>query len=108
MTDFFSEKAHQIDPYSLISFGIPIESRYAKASEIIEMINFTKALAESNVSHYVKLVNFDSKSSCCFIYISPDVQKRDLVDQKIRKAAEENILFCENSDAGYLYEVPPS
>lgn len=45
MKEYFDEKARQIDCSDLVSFGIPISSRYGKAHELAEMLLFTRELA---------------------------------------------------------------
>lgn len=106
MTDFFAEKTQQVDPHSFTSFGIEIISRYGNASEIIEMIKFTKHLASQGVGHYVKQVYFDSKAAFCSVYVSKDVQEDDLVDLKIRSAAAQNISVYEHDCCELNYEDP--
>lgn len=106
MTDFFAEKTQQVHPHSFTSFGIEVISRYGKASEIVEMIKFTEHLASQDVGHYVKQVDFDSKSTVCTVYISKDVQKNDLVDQRIRSAAAQHISGDEYGNCQFTYDNP--
>ncbi len=63
---WFGEKSTQING-TIEAFGIPINSRYGKAKEIIEMINFCELLAVGMINDHVKSVFYDSKSSCATI-----------------------------------------
>ena len=91
MTDYFSEKATQVDPSTLIAFGIEVDSRYGRASELIELINFAEACAQKNVAHYVKRAFYDSKACMCSFEIGSDVAEGDLVATAIFEAARQYI-----------------
>lgn len=67
MNSFFDEDAEQIEPSSLLAFGIKITSRYGQSSEIIEMINFTREAAKENINGYIAELDYDSKSCTCHI-----------------------------------------
>src|SRR5262249_26547475 len=79
MKEFFGEKSLQIEPAALEAFGVPIESRYGQAHELIELMNFTELLAEKKVGHYVKQAFYDSKACMCTLELDPSVQQGDAV-----------------------------
>ena len=87
----FGEKSHQVKPGNLIAFGIEIDSRYCKAYELIEMINFARLVAEEGISHYVFSVFYDSQACLCTFTLDPVVLENDPIGQKILKAAKESI-----------------
>jgi hypothetical protein len=91
MGDYFSEKAQQVDPNSLIAFGIKVSSRYGKADEICAMINFAREAAISKVNSYVKSIFYDSKAAICNFELSDSVKRGDPVEQLLYKAARSNI-----------------
>ena len=91
MKEFFGEKSHQIQPSALEAFGVTIHSRYGQAHELIELMNFTKLLAEKKVAHYVKRAFYDSKACLCTLELDPSVQQGDAVADTILEAATETI-----------------
>jgi hypothetical protein len=91
MTDYFEEKSHQVQPGSLTAFGIEIVSRYSKADELVEMINFAKLAALSNVGHYVTEVFYDSKACICTFKLADSVKDGDVVAIALRQAAQASI-----------------
>jgi hypothetical protein len=91
MKEFFGEKSHQIEPSALEAFGVTIDSRYGQARELIELMNFTKLLAEKKLAHYVKLAFYDSKACMCTLELDPSVQQGDAVADTILEAATETI-----------------
>ena len=88
---YFDEKESQVKPGSLEAFGISIESRYSKAEEIIEMLNFTKELALNNVAHYVTSVFYDSKATICSFEFDQTIQDGDPIAIQIQIAADKTI-----------------
>lgn len=82
---WFSEKGSQIEPSCMVAFGINIQSRYGKVSEIAEMMQFAKRAAEFGVASYIDSVFFDSKSCSCTIYIKAFAERQfdalDVIDQ---------------------------
>lgn len=91
MTDYFDEKSQQVSPSSLDVFGIDISSRYGKANEIIEMINFSRLAAQSNVAHYVNNIFYDSKANLCTFELATSVKLGDPVANVLKIAALETI-----------------
>ena len=75
--NYFDEKAAQISERALIAFGIPIETRYAKADELVEMLNFTKMVAQVGLEGLVVGLHYDSKSCSCSITLVENMQFSD-------------------------------
>lgn len=65
MTDFFDEKARQVDVDSLTAFNIQLTSRYAKARELAEMLMFANYAAAVGLHGLVESVFYDSKADLC-------------------------------------------
>ncbi len=65
--DYFGEKAHQVSADSETAFGINVMTRYGKAAELIEMINFAKLAAQQGLHPLVKEVFYDSQACLCTI-----------------------------------------
>ncbi len=91
MTEFFEEKSQQVSPSSLVAFGIEISSRYGKANELIELINFSRLAAQSEVAHYVKSVFYDSKADICAFELVDSVKAGDPVAILLKQAALEAV-----------------
>jgi hypothetical protein len=91
MKQFFGEKSQQIEPPVLEAFGIEIHSRYGQASELIELMNFARLVAEKKAAHYVKRAFYDSKAYLCTLELDPSVQEGDAVAAAILEAATEHI-----------------
>lgn len=68
---WFKDKKHQVTPSSLTAFGIHLDSRYGKASELAEMLNFSQKLAAARIESIIERVEYDSKAAICsFDFIS--------------------------------------
>lgn len=65
--DYFAEKAHQISETSMSAFGVPVITRYAKASEMAEMLMFMQYAAAKGLHTLVKEVFYDSQACVCTI-----------------------------------------
>lgn len=91
MADYFAEKAGQVEPDTLIAFGITISSRYGKADELIEMLSFCQLVALANVAHYVKEVSYDSKACICSFTLVDSVVSGDPIATQIHSAAKQTI-----------------
>lgn len=82
MSSFFDEDAVQIEPSSLLAFGIKITSRYGQSSEIIEMINFACEAAKENINGDIAELEYDSKQCMCNITLK-DTSYGHKIDEKI-------------------------
>lgn len=91
-TPYFEEKSQQVFYQGkLKSFGITINSRYDRAKEIIEMINFTYLLARYQIEHLVKDIYYESGSCLCTFTLCDSVQEFDESYTLIAKAASKTI-----------------
>lgn len=91
MDKYFDEKAHQVEPGSLSAFGISLVSRYAKASELMEMLAFAQKAALAGVADAVDEVFYDSKASICSFKFAREIPLGDPTEQKLFAAAIETI-----------------
>lgn len=64
-SNWFFEKAEQVNPPKLSAFGVTLSSRYGQAKELIEMLSFVQELAGKNKEQKVLAVFYDSKASLC-------------------------------------------
>lgn len=56
----------------MVAFGITLASRYAKADELIEMLQFSKLAASADIQGLVSKLFYDSKACCCsFTFTQP-------------------------------------
>lgn len=107
MTDYFGEKTHQVIPESLIAFGMDISSRYGKAQELIQMIQFAQEACKQGVSNYVKSVFYDSKAGICTFELDPAVKAGDRVAEALWRAAKKTISqFDMLGSVGHNYDDP--
>jgi hypothetical protein len=107
MKDYFAEKAHQVDPNTLIAFGIELSSRYGDASEIKEMLTFAELVATDKVSHNVKKVFYDSKAGICSFELDPSIDSDGPVADMIRSAADKSLhqyFIFDELHQGLTYE----
>ncbi|HDO1329325.1 TPA: hypothetical protein P2Q98_001910 [Aeromonas veronii] len=88
---YFDEKARQTDVDTIIAFGVKIESRYAKATELSQMLMFTHMLATSDLHTYVKSVFYDSKACICTIELKDDSVFDSDAGDLIKACAEDTI-----------------
>ena len=94
--NYFDEKTTQVTPSTLVAFGIEIQSRYGKAWELAEMLNFMHDLARENLHGHVERVFYDSKANMCTFEI-PEVLTNE-ANQRILGFALEHISQFEFDD----------
>jgi len=58
-------------------FGVKINSRYDRAHELFEILNFLIRCRQENVEHYISEVFYDSGSDLCHIEFHDIVKDRD-------------------------------
>jgi len=63
----FSEKERQVEPGRIQVFGIHVESRYQKADELIEMMQFCYIATREGLNFWIKELFYDSKACMCNI-----------------------------------------
>ncbi|PHV34555.1 hypothetical protein CSQ94_03920 [Janthinobacterium sp. BJB312] len=74
---WFKDKKRQVVPSSITAFGIHLDSRYGKASELMQMLHFAQTLAGVGLATVVERVEYDSKAAICFFDFSPDFSAED-------------------------------
>lgn len=91
MTDWFDEKASQVDVGSVTAFGIPLTSRYSKARELAEMLSFANLATSRDIAHHLKEVFYDSNSCCCSFKFKGRLNLGDTAERELLATAEETI-----------------
>lgn len=101
---WFDEKAYQVEPNSITAFGIKCSSRYGKARELADMLNFCEQCTRKRVNSYVTYLFYDSKSCCCNIHYDNDQAIKDNVHDTIRDIADRTLGQHDMDDCigGYL------
>ncbi|MBL0645855.1 MULTISPECIES: hypothetical protein [Aeromonas] len=103
---YFDEKARQTSVDSMMSFGIPISSKYASATELSEMLLFTHQVAMLGLNECIKRVHYDSKACLCVIELHDEEMWYDDEGRKIKACAEETIQqFQWNGTVGHSHEL---
>ena len=87
MTSYFDEKASQVEPGSLVAFGINIISRYSRADELIEMLSFAKQAALAGVADAIEKAYYDSNACICSFKFSREIALGDATEKKLFAAA---------------------
>ena len=88
---YFDEKSPQLSTGEIQAFGIDLQSRYARAGEMVEMLEFAELAATRGLHHLVASVFYDSNSCCCNFTLQGDVEPLSDVDEAIRQCALETI-----------------
>ncbi|MEE1881490.1 hypothetical protein V0R55_15085 [Pseudomonas soli] len=79
--------AGEVSVDSLKAFGILIDTRHGKATELAEMLNFCVAIAKKGLQNRVTSLFYDSNSCCCTFELCPSVEEFDGVAMEIRNTA---------------------
>src|SRR5690349_16892744 len=87
-TDWFGEKTRQVVPDLVSAFGIVLQSRYARAKELSEMLEFAELAARAGCAKYVKRVFYDSKACLCTFEFAPEVTAGDPIAARLRACAD--------------------
>lgn len=89
----FDEKASQIDVNSMNAFGIQLTSRYAKCSEMIDMLQFAQLAAQAGAASLVKSLFYDTKASVCSFEWHGELDPE--ADRLLRQCADQAISqYC--------------
>ena len=72
-TDWFAEKTSQIAPGAIEAFGIMLISRYDKADEMCEMLEFAELIVRWGVGLCVPSVLYDSKACICTVNLQENL-----------------------------------
>lgn len=86
--DWFGEKSRQAYPGVMVAFGIELNSRYDRAHELVEMLQFAECAAKAGCEKYVKKVLYDSKADLCTFNLAPEVRDGDLIAERLLKCAK--------------------
>ena len=89
--DYFDEKSHQVTANEVFAFGVSLLSRYGKASELVEMINFAKLAALQGLHPLVHRLFYDSKADLCTIELFDESLWLSEQGQALRKCATKTI-----------------
>ncbi len=89
MSNWFDSK-NQLSVGSLTAFGISISSRYSRATEMIEMLQFCQGLAVEGLEGAVGEVFYDSKSDICNFVLNFDDRYSDL-EKAILEVAKKTV-----------------
>jgi hypothetical protein len=89
--DYFAEKAHQVTGNEFQAFGISLMTRYGKADELVEMINFARLAAMGELHLLVKTVFYDSKANLCTIELFDESLWNTEEGIALRKCAKQSI-----------------
>ena len=81
------DRQRQVEPSTLVAFGIRLESRYGRARELVEMLGFATACNDMGLSSHVSAVFYDSKADVCSFTVGPDLSPRDPVARRLLGAA---------------------
>ncbi len=87
----FDEKARQVSPSSFVAFGIQVESRYGKCSELAELLAFAQAAALASVAHCVNEAFYDSKASICSFELEESVREGSEVEATLLGIAHRTV-----------------
>lgn len=92
------EKGMEVDPASVVAFGMRLSTRYGKCRELAELLTFAHEAALRAVSQYVAEVSYDTKSCCAFFTLNDPVPP-DAMDE-LHAAAKKTIEQFELGDFG--------
>ena len=73
MSSYFEEKSHQVICGPISACGINISSRYDKANEIIELIQFCQEVAKANLHKHIESIFYDSNACICCFEFKPTI-----------------------------------
>ncbi|MCC7732758.1 hypothetical protein [Klebsiella pneumoniae] len=89
--NYFEEKAAQISVGGMTAFGITISTRYDRAGEMAEMLQFTKKAARAGLHHFVEEIFYDSKADLCTFKFVDGFDQNGEDAQKFKRIAAETI-----------------
>jgi hypothetical protein len=93
VVDYFADESVQVQPAEFAAFGIPVHSRFGKAGEIVEMIDFAKRAAAVGVAHYVSRLFYNSKTGVCHFHLIESVKEGDMVSNALLEIGEQTISY---------------
>ncbi|MGB3426132.1 MAG: hypothetical protein WBF84_12735 [Castellaniella sp.] len=84
---YFNEKDSQISVDSLQAFGIDLSTRYARAGEMAEMLEFAELVAEQGHHPMVTSAFYDSKAYICTFGLVEDLDPLSDTGEAIKQCA---------------------
>lgn len=91
MRDYFDEKAEQVSTNILEAFGIKLHSRYGKAHELSQMLEFSASVAWEGHEKLVKELFYDSKACICSFEFTRKLNSGESVERELFKMATKTI-----------------
>lgn len=93
--DYFFEKAPQMDIFSITAFGIELVTRYGRANEMAQMLNFSCKIADAGLHPLIKGVFYDSDPlQCSFTFLNDEFPTGE-AEKRIHEIATETIANFE-------------
>ena len=96
MNPVFEDKYRQLSIDTLEAFGIRLQSRYAKASEMREMLDFAEMVAKKELHTLVASLFYDSGACLCEIKTVEPLSDEE--EQAIFKIARHTITQFQWND----------
>lgn len=91
MREHFDEKAVQVSPQIIEAFGITLHSRYGKAHELSQMLDFASSVAWDGHEKLVKEVFYDSKACFCTFEFTPPLIAGEKIERDLFNIAKKSI-----------------
>lgn len=91
MNPLFDEKAEQVSPNILIAFGITLHSRYGKAMELSQMLDFASSVAWVGHEKLVKELFYDSKACLCTFEFTHKIKIGEPIEIELLSIAKKTI-----------------
>lgn len=88
---YFEEKSSQLSTGAIEAFGIDLLSRYARAGEIAEMLQFAELVAKQGHHSVVVSVFYDSNACLCTFTLVDGLDPLSNVGEAIKQCAIETI-----------------
>lgn len=85
------EKVAEVEPATLTAFGIEIRSRYGKAGELVDMLQFCEGLARLGLDRFISEVFYDSKACLCSFTPADGVDISKETNDAMLEVAEKTI-----------------
>ncbi|NYT61439.1 hypothetical protein H0A66_03750 [Alcaligenaceae bacterium] len=84
---YFEEKSSQLSIGSIEAFGIALLTRYARAGEMAEMLQFAELVAEQGHHPLVTSVFYDSNACICSFTLVDDLDPLSDIGEAIKQCA---------------------
>jgi hypothetical protein len=100
---WFGDKAHQVEPGAMTAFGISVRSRYSKAAELVDMIQFAQLAAKHGLADFVDAVEWDSKACHGVVFVKTGSIRKDSSEWAALTRLVD-VTFNEDSESAELRE----